>query len=48
MRPREQTDDRPALAGLLVVVPARDEEDEVAGVWQPWLPQWGRSTCRSW
>ncbi|WP_454084183.1 DUF3253 domain-containing protein [Georgenia sp. Marseille-Q6866] len=31
MRPRDETDDRPALSGVLVVVPARDEEAEIAG-----------------
>lgn len=29
MRPRDQTDDRPALGAILVIVPARDEQDEV-------------------
>ncbi|MGC5585158.1 DUF3253 domain-containing protein [Ornithinimicrobium sp. W1665] len=31
MRARNETDDRPALAAVLVVVPARDEQDEIAG-----------------
>ncbi|MBD8061010.1 DUF3253 domain-containing protein [Oceanitalea stevensii] len=31
MHPRDETDDRPALCGVLVVVPARDEEAEIAG-----------------
>ncbi|OLT21707.1 hypothetical protein BJF81_15010 [Ornithinimicrobium sp. CNJ-824] len=31
MRPRNETDDRPALAAVLVVVPARDEQDEIGG-----------------
>ncbi|WP_413452932.1 DUF3253 domain-containing protein [Georgenia phoenicis] len=31
MRPRDETDDRPALSGVLVVVPARDEEAEIIG-----------------
>lgn len=31
MRPRDQTDDRPALSAVLVVVAARDEQDEIAG-----------------
>src|SRR5690606_35313934 len=31
MRTRDETEGRPAMAGVLVVVPARDEEDEVAG-----------------
>lgn len=31
MLPRDLTADRPALAGVLVVVPARDEEEEIAG-----------------
>lgn len=31
MLPRDVTEDRPALSGLLVVIPARDEEAEIAG-----------------
>ncbi|WP_324651691.1 DUF3253 domain-containing protein [Georgenia sp. H159] len=31
MLPRDVTEDRPALSGLLVVAPARDEEHEIAG-----------------
>ena len=31
MRAREETEARPALAGFLVVVPSRDEEEEIAG-----------------
>lgn len=31
MRPRDVTETRPALTGILVVVPARDEEEEIAG-----------------
>lgn len=31
MRPRDQADPRPPLRAVLVVVPARDEEDEIGG-----------------